>query len=248
MNPETSSPSDSDCRWWLSTEGKAEGPYSAGYLVAGLKTNTIPAIAYACPVGGTEWKQLAEWPDFAGVVPSPEARVASLPASSPLDSPFTNPRLPAMANWICVYAIAISPILWFISTFSCGVTGTLYHEESPLLVVEVLETLVGIFVSLGITILLVLGGVRLRALRPSGVSLLKLGFWLDLSFAAADILFGLGVVILFSQESDYREAKTAEAILSFFLFVLVILQLAFELIALIWLHRNGRRLPLTAGA
>src|SRR5579871_5971330 len=50
--------------WWLSDGTDPTGPHSEPTLVAGIKRGRISPLAYACPVGGQEWRLLCEWPAF----------------------------------------------------------------------------------------------------------------------------------------------------------------------------------------
>lgn len=90
MDQEKLETADDACRWWLSTAGKAEGPYTESYIRAGLKTNTIASNVYSCPVGGQEWKAVSEWPEFAGACsantppPPPDHTRPTKPSWNPL--------------------------------------------------------------------------------------------------------------------------------------------------------------------
>lgn len=69
-----------------------------------------------------------------------------------------------MANWICIYAIVISPTLWVTGGLSMLITGFEFHENSKLLPIEVLARLVNGLISLVAVAFLMIGGLRPMAL------------------------------------------------------------------------------------
>lgn len=236
---------DSRADWWLSTTGTPEGPYSVAFVRAGLRSGAIPATSHACRVRGDTWKPAPEWVEFQDVA-LPASRQAGTDAetSSLADFSLTNPKLSAMANAICIYSIAVAPILFLISQFSCVATGTTYKETSNYIGWEIVEFLLRGVVSLISTVLLVIGGLRLRRLSGSGPRLILTAVWF--SIAAGFLLFAvsLGVLASASQE-DMAESTTAGTILSLVFLILGIAEFAFLVTSLIWLHRNQRSLPLT---
>lgn len=239
-------PADSNAKepsWWLSTCGKAEGPHSSSYVLTGLKANNIPPTAYACPVGGTEWKLIQQWPAFASATPPPHPPIETL--SGPhWETPLTNSRLPIVANWICIYCIVVAPAVWVASGLSNVMVGWAFKEESPLFGFEILTTfLIGI-ISLVATILLVIGGLRLRALRSSGALIIKVSI-------LTNFVFGLlGFVVMVSlhvvaTDADSSTSTPGSEVISFFMLMVALATLTFEIVAVIWLLRNSKMLPLT---
>jgi hypothetical protein len=51
--------------WWLSDGNRSTGPHGESSLFAGIKRGQISPLAYACPVGGQEWRMVCEWSAFA---------------------------------------------------------------------------------------------------------------------------------------------------------------------------------------
>ena len=92
--------------WWLSSQGAPTGPHDPAFILAGLKTGAISPQTNACPVGGQEWKQLAEWPLFVPArrqtppppPPEPNARPAS--RTTPNESYF-----PYQVTLIVIFAL-----------------------------------------------------------------------------------------------------------------------------------------------
>ena len=176
-------------RWWVVILQKAEGPYVTDQVFTSLKTGAIPPDAQACLVGTRHWAPLSDWPEFAEVaslVPPP------LPPSSELvnSHPLINRQLPSMANWICVYCIALRPVisaLGLVAAITSGGSGVSGHLTAE----DVLGLLDFAVPTLATTTAMVIGGVRLRNLRESGPTLIKAAIWASLGcFALAFVLIG----------------------------------------------------------
>jgi hypothetical protein len=158
-----------------------------------------------------------------------------------------------MANWICIYCIAVSPVLWFVEHMSCVVTGITDGDPNFAtagLMLDILDALK----SLAATILLAIGGMRLRRLRASGATLIRTALWI--AFIGGAILVALYIVggIVIAMGEGYAEAATdgtqqsaAAELLSFALMVVGFGELLFMVTALVWLTRHERELPLIAG-
>lgn len=242
-------------QWWISTEGTAQGPYTEGYVIAALATRTIPASALACPVGGQAWKRVCEWPEFAGaaldlpqtdsVTPPPVA--AGTGMSAPV---LTNPLLPPMANWICVYAIAVGPLLSAFYCLSCCVTfNPMFREDSPFLVLEFVLSIVDTLFTLGTTALVMVGGLRLKRLRRSGIAFIKTGVWMTVGWGVLFIMAYLTLAIAggVSGEEHFSDqtTTTTQDLISFMGGILGLAELTFCIVALIWLHRHGKSVLLS---
>lgn len=242
-------------QWWISTEGTAQGPYTEGYVIAALATRTIPASALACPVGAQGWKRVCEWPEFAGAAldlrqtdsatPSPVATGTGM--SAPV---LTNPLLPPMANWICVYAIAVAPLLSAFYCLSCCVTfNPMFREDSPFLVLEFVLSIVDRLFDLGITALVMVGGFRLKGLRRSGIALIKTGVWITVGwvvlFTMAYLTLAIAGGVSGEELFSDRTTTTAQDLISFTGAILGLVQLIFCIVALVWLHRHGKSVPLS---
>lgn len=243
MSTQSAESTDFDSRWWLSTQGKAEGPYSKSYVLAALMTNSIPAATYACPIGGTEWKLISDWPTFVEAVGSIPVVALPNPASQD-DSPLTNPRLPTVANWICIYAIVVSPALWVFATLSSFASGFSYREESRLFPIECLLTLLSVFVSFILTLLVMYGGLQLRSLRPIGPTIIKAVILTNLAIGFLIFAIAIGFALVAS-ENDLAASTPAGEVISFFSIFIALVDMAFEIMAVIWLFRNSKVLPLS---
>jgi hypothetical protein len=248
MNDSTRSDAPHDSSWWISENGKPAGPYSEAFVIAGVTSGTLSPLMYACPVNQAEWKRISEWLPFAAVCVAVQPPLPP-DAANLAEFPLTNPKLPRMANWICVFTIFIVPLWWFISDFSCCVTGSMLSENSRFFALEIGWKIVEVIVCLGISVFLFLGGLRLRSLRRSGLKIIKIGLILDLAFALIGIIFviGLGLISAIAEDtnSSWAENTTAGTIISFVLFILGLVYVAFEITALIWLYRNEKNLLLT---
>lgn len=233
----------SDSQWWLSTHGKAEGPHDTSFIRAGLQGRSIPAAAYVCPVAGTEWKLIGDWPEFADAT-TPVTAVAP-PASATLtDSPLTNPKLPLMANLICIYAIVVSPAQWVSSGLSNFIVGFSFRAESNLFPIELLALTFHGLVSLIAIIFLVIGGLRFRSLSSSGPTIIEVSILTNLTCSLLMFLFVLGLFMT-SSAGDLAESSPAGEVVSFFMILVGLAGLAFEITSVIWLYRNAKSLPLT---
>jgi len=235
--------------WWLSTDDKPEGPFPEDSIRERLGARQIPPAALVCPVGGQEWKPIGEWPEFAGAV-EPARRMAMPQATADAAKPvLTNPSLPSMANWICVYAILVSPFLWFVQNFSCCITFSCPFQEGSgfemaFLALEAFDSLL----ALGVVILLFVGGIRLRSLRRSGASISKVAIYSSLGRVVLFMLCGAvlgGIAGAKGCLADTTSSTTAQELISFASVIVYLAEFAFQIIALVWLHRNARSLPFT---
>lgn len=111
MSQEPRKAVDDARQWWLSISGTPEGPHSESYILAGLKTGKISTSAYACPVGGQQWKSLKEWPVFAGAC---EASFAPPPPPPPAPNrptpPSTSQKVPWNPRTIGLLGLLFSPV------------------------------------------------------------------------------------------------------------------------------------------
>jgi hypothetical protein len=227
-------------KWWVAIDGAAKGPFDATYIITAVKSGLILPTALACLVGGQEWRPLSDWAEFEAIaVAVPPPLPAALPGH-PLDVRLpllTNPALPKMANWISIYCIAVTPILWAFNNLS----GMTYFDFG----------VVGPLVSTALTVFLIVGGLRFRALRPSGRTMIKTAFCIDLGIFALSML---SVLLSTSSRTDPGIAPgQAENPIPEISLVTLLARLiglgtySFELIGLIWLHRQGRPVVRTVG-
>lgn len=149
-----------------------------------------------------------------------------------------------MANWICIYAIVVAPVLWVVGNMSCIMTGTTFHQDSRFFGVELGLMLVSSVVSLAIVIVWVFGGIQLRAMRRIGPTLIKIGFWAAIGWLVLYMMFLLPLFIL-SDEVDMAESTPGGTVVAFLMLCIGVSAFAFEIVAVIWLYRFGDKLPLT---
>lgn len=248
-------------RWWLALDGKAEGPYAKEYILSLLGQKQVALTTPACVAGATDWQPLASWPIFA--VAGPTSAPPPLPPpflpTSPNPSAFagaaepvlTNPLLPQMANWICIYCIAVSPILWFVQHMSCVVTGMSGSDDPDLATIGLVFDILNALKSLAATILLAIGGMRLKRLRASGATLIRASLWFALiggAIVVALYFVGAGIATANSDSATAgTEQNPAAELLTFGLVVLGFGEMLFMAVALVWLTRHERELPLIAG-
>lgn len=236
----------SQSQWWLAKNGLAEGPLSQQEIRDALKSGKISSADFAYSSDSNEWKPLSAWSEF--VSGSEEAALQSPPdppvESYPIEPLITNPRLPPMGNWICIYTLLVSPWLWWFYTVSEMTSGLTFVENSPPAGVEALAIFVGMLTSLVITVALFIGGMRLRALRRSGSTIIILSIVVAV---AAQILMLFGVILLFamSDPSHFATKTVTAELINFFVVVVGLCEAAFMITALLWLRRNERYLPLT---
>ncbi|WP_417385366.1 DUF4339 domain-containing protein [Gimesia sp.] len=233
-------------QWWLAKNGEAEGPLSHQEISDALKSNRIRSADYAYSSDEKEWKPLSACSEFESG--TEESALRSPPAppveSYPIEPLFTNPRLPAMANWICIYSLQISPWLWCLYTVSEMISGGLLAENASLAGVEVLTMFVNTLVSLAVTISLFIGGARLRTLSRSGPNI----FIISIVFATAVhlLLFLCTIAIISMTDQNSFVSKTvAVELIEYFIFIVALCEGAFLLTSLFWLRRNARFLPLS---
>ena len=150
-----------------------------------------------------------------------------------------------MANYICVFAILVSPILWFLSECWTYGSGSSYRPGSGPANAETGFNALDFIASLAITILLAVGGLRLHALRRSGVTLVKAGLWASFGLAVFEIFTFIILMASAGEQDLLQDGGTAKGAVLAILGVLIALAvLAFEIIALVWLFRNAKRLQL----
>lgn len=240
-------------QWWVAGTSGAMGPYSREHLQNWINTGQLTAVALVCPTGGTEWHPARDWPDFAQAA---SGRGRPPPAPSRLsmagESGITNARLPRMANWICIYCVAFVPAL-LVATILLSCAGFATVETSgPSTLDPSEEFLVGILVlgvfgflgirELSVFLLLLVGGLRLRHLRGSGVTAIKIGLWISIVTGPVVVIVNLLVAI---GTWDSTPATLLEIVQLFFTLI-ALAAYAFEVQALVWLTSNGRFLPLDA--
>ena len=233
-------------QWWLAKNGMAEGPLSHQEISNALESNKISLAVYAYSSDEQEWRPLSAWSAFEsgaedGALQPPPAPPVESYSIEPL---ITNPRLSPMANWICIYTLQISPWLWCLYTISGMISGTTLGENAPLMGVEALAMMIGMLVSLGVTISLFIGGARLRALSRSGPNIIILSIVVATSVHLL-LFLGMMVVVVMTDQNSFASKTVAVDLIDYFVGLVGICESAFLLTAFFWLRRNARFLPLS---
>lgn len=233
-------------RWWLAKNGEAEGPLSHQEITDALKLNRISSADYAYSSDEKEWKPLSDWSGFEC---GPEESALQSPPvppveSYPIEPLITNPRLPPMANWICIYTLQISPWLWCLYIASEMICGGLLAENASLAGVEAAAIFINMLASMVVTISLFIGGSRLRALSRSGPNIIILST--VVATAVHLMLFFCSVLIIsMADENSFDSKNAAVELIHYFVFLVSLCEGAFMLTSLFWLRRNARFLPLS---
>jgi hypothetical protein len=143
-----------------------------------------------------------------------------------------------MANVIWLYCLVINPVLWAVGElFDCL---SLAESHNRYFGVEVLFDCTSALIDFVVLILLIWGSIRLRSLPTAGRSLLLTGFGIKV---ASTLLFfalniALGVVSGLADASDTSTTPTeftSVTVLGLLLLPVLLLQLGFDVVALVWL-------------
>ena len=178
-----------------------------------------------------------------------------------------NPRLPKIAQWICVYAIVFRPAMALLM-FLLELTHPAFAATEDIALATSLELMLTVLlapVDLLFAIMIAMGGLKLRALRPWGPRLIKLT-------VAVEVVLGgvvmVGVILLLSGIEQLSQVATqieiatdagltpdevellsrtdeypigaAEVTIGFLGITTIVVDLAM----LLWLRANKTRLPL----
>jgi hypothetical protein len=157
------------------------------------------------------------------------------PSATPVgDFIFCHPRLPRMAQFITVFALVVVPALWFIGLMTMDTTP---HPNAYAEFVQVMTRLVTFWGELLTTVLIFIGGWKLRALRKSGPRLLSVALWINMVLIAI-VIGGLILIENLDRtgEGADKPMPAGEAVLGALQFGALI----FQIIALVWLHRNRK--------
>jgi S1-C subfamily serine protease len=165
----------------------------------------------------------------------------------------TNPRLPKLANWICVYCLIVSPI-WFSLSLFCWDSSDI-ATGSPMRGLYVAWDLLRLLLGAGVTTVLFLGGLRLKQLRPNGRLLALIGLYASIAFRLVKVVGGafLGFLAMMS-DSQPSDTASEDPVALVLLLILLLLSLAsglavtaVEIVGVVWLHRIGKSLPVENG-
>jgi hypothetical protein len=248
--------SESPTRWWLALNGRPDGPRSTAYVTAGVQTGQLSMTTPVCPEGGSEWRPLGTWPVLATAV---QATAAPPPPPLPptiagaatggsfglaSDRLLTNPSLPPMANWICVYTILVLPLCWMFGLISSLGDDNPFLDGSWYYWAFALEECAAQVIALGLTIFLAIAGVRLRDLRPSGEHYLRLGLGLSLLWVLLRLAIWTAFFVTGGLAGAIEESANPTSAWDMFVAFLGLAALTWDVVSIIWLIRHRASLPL----
>ncbi|HWB10342.1 MAG TPA: serine/threonine-protein kinase [Pirellulales bacterium] len=239
--------------------------YALGVVLYEMLTGELPLGRFAPPSAKVQvdvrldevvFRALEKEPERryqrASEVKSDVERIARPAASSPADlagrptgapnETFVvfNPRLPKIAQWICGYALVISPVL-----FALSLAGLMVFTLDSNDYMEIAGELFTLPLSSLTVVLLFVGGLRLRGLQRSGVGWLKAGFgleilWLPVYLALWLVWTAADPTVVAALDKLDKPGNGRD----FISLSLVILCYAFDIFAFVWLRRFSRTLPL----
>jgi hypothetical protein len=159
----------------------------------------------------------------------------------------TNPKLPRMANLICIYCLGVSPALTILSlpwTFS---DASSVGSASPAFALTLLWDLVAFAIDTTVTVILFLSGLKLKRLQASARRWVTLALYGSLGSATVLVvgsMFVWAIAAAIGPQASTSNDFTAGEVL---LISLALIVLVFEIVAVVWLHRHGHELPLDKG-
>jgi hypothetical protein len=231
-------------KYYIALAGERRGPFTLEELQNQALTPDTP-LWHAGMTDSLRAEQMPEVKQLLDEMPPPLPPPAT-PSVTPQalqvslwdDYLIAHPKLPKMAQLICLYALVLSPALWAINNAICTFNPPWADSHGASLVIV---TLVAWVLSLGTTALLFIGGVKLRKRDLGGISLLKLGFTLDWVGTAVGIVLGIIVAAMTPEQAPERmKSHTGLDVIQV---LLSLAAMTFELIGLIWLVRTKRFAP-----
>jgi hypothetical protein len=156
-----------------------------------------------------------------------------------------------MVKWICIFGLFVNPVIWGMSNLSCLVIGSSFSPESPLFGLALLQDVAGFFVGLGSLILLFLGALQLKRERALGITLTLTGLWIDVAWGVFAIVYFIVLAIVANvnpQANHWATDDKSSGQLGVIILPIILACGVWEVVALVWLHRNSRSLALTCVA
>lgn len=257
MQPEPN-PLESSGRWWLAVAGRPDGPRTLAYVSAALQAGQLSPITPVCPEGGCEWRPLATWPALAAltaptIIPPPPLPPTSGNAPTAMaltqraganEHLLTNAALPPIANLICIYTILVVPLYWMFGLASLFTTDNPFLDDSGYYLAYGVDLFLHELVTLALTVVLAVGGVRLRNLRTSGERLVRLGLSLSLIWVAFQWLVLIALSIMAGVAEGFDEGTSDTTFLDVFGGFISTAAVAWDIVSLVWLFRHRFQLPL----
>ena len=162
------------------------------------------------------------------------------PAAGPSDFILCNPRLPRMAQAIVIYGILVAPVLYLLGVLGLSSEPTA-AQATAVAVQKCTVFFAGTGSLIGIIALLV-GGFKLRSLRPDALRWIRQGLWLRVGMVAFHVL-GMAWADALDRRAGsptFTPWETAVAIVA-------VGSLVWEVACLVWLHRHAQVLYPTLG-
>jgi hypothetical protein len=213
------------------------------WLPAERVPELLPLLARAEPSAALTTTTPLPLPDTTAATTLPDAMVCDVVD----DFILANPRLPRMAQLLCVYVLLVNPALWLLYNVSCLMT-TNWDDKSPAAPSLLLLNLVWTVVSFACALIMALGGWQLRKLKRSGATMLTAGLAVNVVttvlLTIGAILIGVAYGVTTTTPEPARPPGAVE-VLNVFMLTVFVLVFAYEVIALIWLLRGRQRLPLS---
>lgn len=127
---------------------------------------------------------------------------------------------------------------------TCCVTGTTGSEDPDVAPIGFFVDALDALKSLAATVLLFIGGMRLRRLRASGARIIRIALWI--AIVAGSAFFAAEMAISMVAKSD-PEMPLALILIALGYALVALCEFAFMILALVWLTKYERELPLIAG-
>ncbi len=242
-----STSSTATSRWWLQINGLPAGPYSQAYVVLCLQGGTLSPETLACVDGGNDWRPLGEWFGRPQLPLPAETKAVEVTPPPVIGAAASQPWASDMLKWICNFGLFVNPVVWCMSNLSCVVTGPVFHPDSPLFAFEFLLMLASFGLTTASLVLLFLGALQLRFRRPVGVTLTLTGLWIDVALGALSIVLLLTLAAAANADLTFDHwAPNDDSLLPLTVVTTPIFLASFvwEVVALVWLLRNSRKLSL----
>lgn len=233
--------------WWLVVDGRVDGPHSTTEVSSALQSGRLSTMSLVCLQGDTQWKPLAAWPALATLAGSaiPPPPLPSLNSSSVRDDRLlTNALLPPMANLICIYAIAVVPLYWMFGV------AMLLREDNPFLegtggyLAYGANLFLNLIVTLALTVVLAIGGIRFRDLRASGEWLIRLTLGVWSAWIILQIFLQITLLIIGGVTETLDDSSSDISLWDVFQVFFALAAWGCDIVAMVWLFRRRGQLPL----
>lgn len=233
--------------WWLAVDGRVEGPRSTHEVSSALRDGRLSPMSLLCLQGDAQWKPLAAWPALASLAGAaiPPPPLPPFASNSLRDERLlTNALLPPTANLICIYAIAVVPLYWMFGV------AMLLREDNPYLegtggyLAYGVNLLLNLFVTLALTIVLAIGGLRCRDLRASGEWLIRVALGIWSAWIIIQIFLQITLLIIGGVTETLDDSSSDISLWDVFQLFFALAAWGCDIVAMVWLFRRRGQLPL----